>query len=130
MDNSQEDITTILFVDDQPSCHKVLELALMHEQKYDLLSAFTVKEAKDLITKHHKKLVVVVSDIMMPDDTGYKLFEFLISNEAYKNIPFILQSGFVDNSAVLTYDDGRPVPVISKPYSHRDLLKLIEQVQN
>ncbi|MCP5369635.1 MAG: response regulator [Rickettsiaceae bacterium] len=124
----QPSSTNILFIDDQKICHTVIELALMEHPSYKLLSAYSGREALDLLSKYYNQISVIISDIKMDDYSGNILFQKIQSNSHYKNIPFILQSGFVDASTQLEYPDGTPVPVIYKPYNQQDLFDLIESV--
>ncbi len=128
MNMTQESSTTILFIDDQKICHTVIELSMIEYPSYKLLSAYSGEEALQLLSTHYKDISVIISDIKMDDYSGNILFNKIQSNPHYQNIPFILQSGFIDNSTQLHYSDGRPVPVICKPYDQQDLFNLVKSV--
>lgn len=128
MNMDPESSTTILFIDDQKICHTVIELSITQYPSYKLLSAYSGEEALRLLSEYYEEISVIISDIKMDDYSGNILFHKIQSNPHYKNIPFILQSGFVDTSTQLKYSDGRPVPVICKPYDQQDLFNLVKSV--
>lgn len=128
MNMTSESSTTILFIDDQKICHTVIELSIIEYPAYKLLSAYSGEEALRLLSEYYEDISVIISDIKMDDYSGNILFDKIQSNPNYKNIPFILQSGFVDTSTQLKYSDGRPVPMICKPYDHQDLFDLVKSV--
>jgi response regulator RpfG family c-di-GMP phosphodiesterase len=128
MNMDPESSTTILFIDDQKICHTVIELSIIEYPSYKLLSAYSGEEALRLLSEYHEEISVIISDIKMDDYSGNILFHKIQSNPNYKNIPFILQSGFIDSSTQLKYSDGRSVPVICKPYDQQDLFHLVKSV--
>ena len=119
---------TILFIDDQKICHKILELALKNNSEYKLLNAYSGEEALKIIEQHAEQISVIISDVIMNDYSGHYIFQQTQQNPKTQNIPFILQSGFNCDSQKLAYPSGKQVPIIYKPYKSEELFSIIEQL--
>jgi CheY-like chemotaxis protein len=78
----------VLVVDDEESICELL--ALMLEEKYEVLKAYNGKEA--LLIIKQQPVALVITDIMMPYMDGMELLEALKTNPATQHIPVILTS--------------------------------------
>ncbi|MEJ2295061.1 MAG: response regulator [Candidatus Lokiarchaeota archaeon] len=79
----------ILIVDDEPDIVNLTESFLQLEN-YDTLTCNSGGDALKIIEKHHKEIMLVLLDIMMPHIDGYTVLEKIKSNEKYKEILVIL----------------------------------------
>ena len=121
---------TILFIDDEIICHKVLSLMAINQDCYKLIHAYSASEALNIIEKCYDEISIIVSDISMADCSGPELFEKLQRNPKFKNIPFILQSGLTSDAEELAFQKNISIPIIYKPYKIEELIKLIDKVTN
>jgi len=86
----------ILVVDDIEA--NLFSLNLLLENSFDnvnVINATSVKDAIKQIMKHNVDLVL--TDIQMPEASGYDLAEYLLSIEETKDIPIIMISGIYED---------------------------------
>ncbi len=86
----------ILIVDDIEA--NLFSLNLLLENSFDnvnVINATSVKDAIKQIMKHNVDLVL--TDIQMPEASGYDLAEYLLSIEETKDIPIIMISGIYED---------------------------------
>lgn len=121
---------TILFIDDEIICHKVLSLMASNQDCYKFIHAYSASEALNIIEKRYSEISIIVSDISMDDCSGHELFKKLQQNPKFKNIPFILQSGLTSDAEELIFQKNISIPIIYKPYKIEELIKLIDKVTN
>jgi len=79
----------ILVVDDEPHIVNLVRLTLSQE-KYEIYSAYTGKEAIELAKQIIPNLVIL--DLMMPSVDGYQVCEELRKNKKTANIPVMILS--------------------------------------
>ena len=107
----------ILIVDDEPANVYLLELML--EDKYDLMTADSGKDALKLAEEKMPDLILL--DIMMPNMDGLEVCEILSENEATKDIPVILVSAKIQDEDVEKGLDIGAIDYIKKPVSEVDI---------
>jgi len=86
----------ILIVDDIEA--NLFSLNLLLESSFDnlnIIEATSVKDSIKQIMKHNVDLVL--TDIQMPEASGYDLAEYLLSIEETKDIPIIMISGIYED---------------------------------
>ncbi|XP_022143121.1 two-component response regulator ORR24-like isoform X2 [Momordica charantia] len=83
---------SILAVDDDPICLKVLE-NLLRKCQYRVTSTNQAAEALKMLRKNRNKFDLVISDVNMPDMDGFKLLE-LVGLEM--DLPVIMMSAHSD----------------------------------
>lgn len=106
----------ILICDDERDIVKALEIYLVAEG-YDTLSAYTGKQALELIAKNEVHLVLM--DVMMPELDGIAAMKRLRENH---NLPVILLTAKSEGSdKVLGLDLGAD-DYVTKPFSPVELL--------
>lgn len=82
--------TKILIVDDNKFTLGILK-DLFENQSIDVYIAHSVKEAKALILQNYKSIDLVVSDVSMPNETGFDLLKWVNSNSSPLNeLPVLL----------------------------------------
>jgi DNA-binding response OmpR family regulator len=112
----------ILIVDDQPSVRACLE-QLLRMSGYRVLAARDGEEALAILRAHDVDLIL--ADIMMPNVDGYQLFERLVENPDWVQIPFIYLSARVLDSDI-RFGKGLGVDdYLVKPVEARDLLAVV-----
>lgn len=81
---------TILAVDDEAHAREFLSTVL-EEHGHTFIMAENGKEAINIVKQQKPDLIIM--DIMMPKQSGIKLFYELKTTESFKNIPIIIYSG-------------------------------------
>ncbi|HLO89116.1 MAG TPA: response regulator [Nostocaceae cyanobacterium] len=120
-------LSTILIVEDSPS---ELELMSYYLQKdgYNVIGANGAREA--LTKVFLQKPDVIVTDVMMPEMSGFELCRALKKNPHTENVPIIICSS--KNQAIdrLWAMKQGAEAYLTKPYTREELLKLIKSILN
>jgi len=106
---------TLLLVDDKEE--NIYALKLIIEENFENINILTAISAADAVCKIMKHEVdLILSDIQMPEISGFELIEYLSSIEQTKDIPVILITAIYDDIAFIKkgYNCGA-VDYISKP---------------
>ena len=124
----------VLVVDDDPDV-RLFSVTVLEEHGYVPLEAGDGEEGLRMIKKEKPDLVIL--DIMMPRQSGIKLYRELKTDKSLKNIQVIVLSGiakktFDRSQKALTNFGGPAVPepevYLEKPVEAEDLAKTIKQV--
>jgi DNA-binding response OmpR family regulator len=116
----------VLLVDDDESIHQTLELFLANTE-YSLISARNVKEAMALVAS--LKPDIVITDAMMPGESGFCLIENLKSRPATANVPVILGTILEEvNGGVMDASHKADIS-ITKPFYRRDIISSLERAK-
>ena len=71
----------VIIVDDEPEVHAVTKLALsdftFQNKKLEFISAFSGKEAEQVILAHPDAAIVLLDVVMESDDAGLKVAKFI-----------------------------------------------------
>jgi twitching motility two-component system response regulator PilH len=125
---------TILAVDDEAQTLDFLSTVL-EENGYTPMLAENGEEALQIVKQNKPDLVIL--DIMMPKQSGIKMYRELKSGESLRNIPVIIYSGiprrtFLRAQAALTETSGESVPdpdaYLEKPVTPERLGATIKKV--
>lgn len=84
----------ILIVDDSAT-NQILMEAILKEEGYDTLTAFSAREAFKIIEKSKPSLVVL--DLMMPEVNGFDFLKQIKSIEKFSDIPIVVVSAISSN---------------------------------
>lgn len=112
----------ILIVDDQPSVRACLE-QILRMSGYRVLAARDGEEALAVLKAHDVDLIL--ADIMMPNVDGYQLFERLVENPDWVQIPFIYLTARVLDSDIRFGKELGVDDYLVKPVEARDLLAVV-----
>ena len=109
----------VLLVDDDAEVRKVVRLLLIDEG-YAVLEAENGTEAADIL-EHVQDVAILLSDVVMPGGMdGYALAR--LARQTRPELEIILMSGYGAGG-----DVGIPgVPLLAKPFSRADLMRLLE----
>ncbi len=110
---------TILIADDEESVRKLVYTVLV-QSGYSVLEAKDGKEALDLFEKNRDRVDMVLTDIVMPQMTGYQLGRQIERLDPAKKIIFM--SGYRESQAE---DFDRSRPFLNKPFTPEVLLKQV-----
>ena len=116
----------VLLVDDDESVHQTIGLFLANTE-YMLISARSVREALALVASMNPD--IVITDAMMPGESGFCLIEKLKSEPATANIPVILGTVLQEwNGGVM--DASRKADIcINKPYYLKDIIPILKRAK-
>ena len=115
---------SVLVVDDEPHILHSLEF-LMKREDYDVRVARDGEAALQAIDERCPDLILL--DVMMPKRDGYSVCQTIRANPAWKDLRIIMLTAKGrdierEKGLALGADD-----YITKPFSTRDLLKLVRQ---
>lgn len=113
--------TTVLVVDDDPICLRVVIRAL-EEQGYNVMSASSGKAALDLCTSTSCAIDVVLTDVFMPDIGGIELAEKI--QKSCPNISFFFMTGYLNKAVDLHWEQGQQL--MNKPINPKELHDMID----
>lgn len=117
----------ILFIDDEKICHTLVQLIIPNFTDFELISAHNGKEAFELAARYAGDIVLVLTDIAMPDYNGFEIYDELKAKSKFKDVPFIFQSGYSNKeNELLAHIKGEKPQILYKPYKQQDLLAAID----
>jgi two-component system, chemotaxis family, sensor kinase CheA len=87
--------TKILLADDDKSFRRFVEI-ILQRANYQVLTADDGLSALQIAQEN--KVHAVIADAIMPNLTGFDLCRILRENPVYQNIPFIILSGYENDS--------------------------------
>jgi len=125
---------TILTVDDELQTRDFVSTVL-EENGYTPVLAENGEEAMEIIRQNKPDLVIL--DIMMPKQSGIKMYRELKRTESFKDIPVIVCSGlprrtYLRAQAALTETSGESVPepdaYIEKPVTPERLEDILNKI--
>ena len=102
----------VLVVDDDPDV-RLFSVTVLEENGYVPLEAANGEEGFKMIKENKPALVLL--DILMPRQSGIRLYRDLKTNKSFKDIPIIILSGiakktFMRSQKALTEFGGKEVP--------------------
>jgi two-component system phosphate regulon response regulator PhoB len=124
----------VLTVDDDPDIISFI-VTVLEENDYIPLEANNGEEALAKIRQEKPDLVIL--DVLMPRQSGIKMYRELKTDDSLKNIPVIILSGitrrtFLRSQEALTEFGGQNVPepeaYIEKPVAPEELAEIIKKV--
>jgi len=109
---SDEDRFKLLIVDDEKEVHAMTRLVLSDYQYQgkglEFLSAFSGKEARQILVKHSDIACCLVDVVMETNEAGLEVARFIRKETANKNIRIILRTGqpgkAPEKDVILNYD--------------------------
>ncbi|MDM8560928.1 hybrid sensor histidine kinase/response regulator [Candidatus Parabeggiatoa sp. HSG14] len=109
---SEEKMWEILIIDDEEDVHQltrfVLEDYVYQEKKLKFVSAYSAKEAKDLLSQYPNIAVVLLDVVMETNDAGLKLVKYIREIQENRFTRIILRTGqpgyAPEKQVILKYD--------------------------
>lgn len=124
----------VLVVDDDPDV-RMFSVTVLEENGYAPLEATNGEEGMSLVRQERPDLIIL--DVLMPRESGVKLYRELKTDADLKGIPVIIQSGIAEKSFLrsqkaLTEFGGAAVPepeaYLEKPVEAEELAATIRKV--
>ncbi len=116
---------TIVIVDDEVHILRVLELKLT-AGGYNCIKAYDGVQAWEAVFRHRPELVI--SDYQMPRVNGLELAEKMFDEPEFRGIPVILLTARGFSLTAKDLEQTNILYRISKPFSPRDLVSLVEEI--
>ena len=110
---------TVLIVEDERALRR-LSATVLRQAGYQTIEASDGQQALDLYTVHSHRIVMVVTDVVMPRMGGIELAKRLRALRS--DIPLLFVTGYVEQSEIL-HEQG--TPVLLKPFSPNSLLTAV-----
>lgn len=126
----------VLCVDDDPDI-RLFVVTVLEENGYTPLTAANGKEGLEIIKKERPDLITL--DVLMPRQSGIKMYRELKTDDSLKNIPIIILSGiarrtFLRSQEALTEFGSENVPepeaYLEKPVEPEELADMIKKIIN
>jgi CheY-like chemotaxis protein len=114
---------TILLVDDEEGVRKLVS-AVLQSNGYTVLEAANGAAALAVFEKNEHKIDMVLTDVVMPQMTGFELGEHL--NEHSPELKILYMSGYRDNATGAA--GSRVRPFLHKPFTPDVLLGKVREV--
>lgn len=118
----------ILYVEDDPTVMAVAKSLFMRTE-HSIIVCPTVQSAKVALTQCSAQIDVVITDIVLPGETGIDLLLFMSDRQI--DIPVFVVSGFVMQHELdlkKYIDSGRVLRVYNKPYGVSDIITGLEEL--
>jgi twitching motility two-component system response regulator PilH len=102
----------VLVVDDDPDV-RLFSVTVLEENGYTPLEAVNGEEGLKMIKQEKPELIIL--DVLMPRQSGIRLYRELKTDRTFKEIPIIILSGiakktFLRSQKALTEFGGKEVP--------------------
>jgi CheY-like chemotaxis protein len=110
----------VLLVDDEETMHEMMGFALQ-DTDYSLVSVTNVDEAMKLISSSYPP-DIVITDAMMPGDSGFSLITSIKSDPTTSNIPVILWTVLETQTGAVMDSSGKADLTMSKPFDLTEIL--------
>jgi CheY-like chemotaxis protein len=114
----------ILIVDDTPHIHRLLTL-MLQRINHTTISADSGPEALEQLESTSVDLMI--TDLMMPEMSGFKLMEEVRSKEKFKNLPIIMLSATGQEQASLVAAQKGANRFMSQPVSTWELNRVVSE---
>lgn len=113
----------VLVVDDSLTVRKVVERAL-EARSIQVLAAASGAEA--LASMEREAPDLVICDVLMPDQDGFEICQFVKSHPSLGKVPVLLISGVVNGSVLERAASVRSDDVMRKPFAAEELVRKID----
>jgi two-component system alkaline phosphatase synthesis response regulator PhoP len=114
----------VLVVDDEPDV-LMLTCTALEDAGFDVIRAKDVPQARKLLLSEIPD--VIVTDIMMPDESGFSLIKYIREKSGIKTTPIIVTS--VMDSEAEIFQQGADA-YLPKPFTPEELIKMVNDMVN
>lgn len=112
----------VLCVDDDAAMRRLVEEAVQ-ALGYEPIIAGSAGEALAALARHHRDIVAVVTDLNMPGGGGLELRRDALAQ--YRDIPFVVLSGYVTREIALRGVEEKIAAFLEKPAGLDDLGRVL-----
>jgi two-component system cell cycle sensor histidine kinase/response regulator CckA len=118
---------TVLLVDDDDTVREATA-AMLEILGLSVIGASNGRQALQILQRTRARIVLVLSDAMMPELTGVEMLESIRSSG--DEVPVLLSSGFAADDVLLGIERLSPDGFIKKPYRFADLKEAVLPLVN
>lgn len=127
-DPNAEPKETILVAEDSLPNRKILT-HLLTKLGYNVEACEDGRVAREKLEAGDiENLVVIISDIMMPNEDGLQLLEYTRGNEKYKDIPFFLATAVSDKDYIMKAKSFNVNGYILKPLTFQRITAKLQEL--
>ena len=112
----------ILFIDNDPTILLISEI-MLEDLGYNVITANGGVRGIELLKTNIIDLVLL--DLMIPDIYGIDLLQYIKTEEEFKNIPVIIQTGIKDTAEMNRAYKLGAAYILLKPYNKNDLKDIV-----
>lgn len=116
----------LLLVDDEDFNHEILELSL-NKTEYSFVSAKSVEAAMRIIAADPPD--IIITDAMMPGESGFSLIEKIRSSPATARTPIILWTSLEQPDGSVMDASRKADFTVSKPFYLSRILEILEKAK-
>jgi PleD family two-component response regulator len=116
----------ILLVDDEDFNHEILDLSL-NKTEFSLVKAKSVEAAMRIIAADPPD--ILITDAMMPGESGFSLIEKIRSSPATKDTPIILWTSLEQPDGSVMDASRKADFTVSKPFYLSSILETLEKAK-
>jgi response regulator RpfG family c-di-GMP phosphodiesterase len=117
---------TVLLVDDDEFMHEMMRL-LLGKTEYSLVSATSARDAIKIINSDPPD--ILITDAMMPGESGFSLIEKVKSLPVSADIPIILWTILEQADGSVMDASGKADILINKPFYRCDMMECLEKAK-
>ena len=123
---NMNDTLKVLLVDDDSFVHEMVQL-LVGGTEFSLVSAENVSEAMRIIANDTPD--IIITDAMMPGESGFSLISKVKSNPRTQDIPIILWTIMEDAEGSVMDASGRADILANKPIYLSDIISSLKKAK-
>jgi CheY-like chemotaxis protein len=118
---------TVYFIDDSATMREVIKIAFRKEN----IQVITCADAASAMAQFGLTAPdAVITDVIMPDQDGYQVCEFIKQHDRFGATPVILMSGVVNRSVAEKAMAVKADELIRKPFQPHDLIARVKNLLN
>lgn len=116
---------TVYFIDDSATMREVIKIAFRKEN----IRVITCPDAASALAQFGEAAPdAVITDVIMPDQDGYEVCQFIKQHEQFGRTPVILMSGVVNRTVAEKALAVKADDLIRKPFQPHDLIVRIKNL--
>src|SRR5688572_5987616 len=125
-DQNAGDRKKICIIEDEPAMIELVSL-ILRNRGYEVVGALGGQEGLELIANTRPDLVLL--DLMMPDMSGWDVYQQMKADDAMKAIPVVIVTAKAQSiDRVLGLHIAKVQDYITKPFSPNDLIESVRRV--
>ena len=118
---------TVYFIDDSATMREVIKIAFRKEN----IHVITCPDARSALAQFTETAPdAVITDVIMPDQDGYEVCEFIKRHEQFGRTPVILMSGVVNKTVAERAMAVKADELVRKPFQPQELIARVKNLLN
>ena len=116
---------TVLLVEDDPNVRKLVS-SVLTSLGYTLIEAGDGEAAEKVAEKYHKKIDLLLTDVVMPGINGSELAARLV--KSHPTMKVLLMTGYTENTMILQGVASQEVNLLHKPLTPMSISNKVREV--